>query len=288
MIPVYHMIAEVRGAVAAAKAAGKRVGLVPTMGALHAGHARLIETAKRETDFVVASIFVNPAQFGPSEDFARYPRTLDADLALSEAAGADAVFAPDAATVYPPGFRTYVEVHGLQDALCGASRPGHFRGVCTVVLKLFNMVQPDVAYFGQKDAQQAIILTRMVRDLNVPVEMRILPTVREPDGLALSSRNRYLDPEQRRNAPALWRALQNAKQKIDAGERVPDALERTMLAELQQVPGARVDYARVVSAETLERVSPLRGPILVALAVFFGTTRLIDNIQVDIPNSNPV
>jgi pantoate--beta-alanine ligase len=282
-IPTYHTIAEIRTAVAAAKTAGSRIGFVPTMGALHAGHARLIETAKRESDFVVVSIFVNPAQFGPAEDFARYPRTLDADLALCAAAGADAVFNPDAATVYPSGFRTFVEVHGLQDLLDGASRPGHFRGVCTVVLKLFNMVQSDVAFFGQKDAQQAIILTRMVCDLDVPVEMRVVPTVREPDGLALSSRNRYLDPEQRRNAGALWRTLENAKRRIDAGERDPDSLERAMLAELHQVPGARVDYARAVSAVTLERVAPLHGRVLVALAMFFGTTRLIDNIQADVP-----
>jgi pantoate--beta-alanine ligase len=247
-----------------------------------------MEAARRETDFVVVSIFVNPAQFGPDEDFTRYPRNLDADLALCAVSRVDAIFAPDAATVYPPDFRTYVEVHELQDVLCGVSRPGHFRGVCTVVLKLLNIVQPDVAYFGQKDAQQAIILTRMARDLNVPVEIRVQPTVREPDGLALSSRNRYLDAEQRRSAPALWRTLENAKRRIDDGERDPDALERHLLAELQQIPGARVDYARVVSAETLAKVAPLRGPVLVALAVFFGTTRLIDNIQVDIPSSKAV
>jgi pantoate--beta-alanine ligase len=279
-IPLYHTIAEIRTAVSAAKATGLRVGFVPTMGALHDGHGRLIQTAKAETDFVVVSIFVNPAQFGPAEDFARYPRTLDADRALSAAAGANAIFAPDAATVYPSGFCTYVEVHGLQDMLCGASRPGHFRGVATVVLKLFNVVQPDVAFFGQKDAQQAIILSRMVRDLDLPIEMRILPTVREADGLAMSSRNRYLKPEQRRNATSLWRALQNAKRQIDSGERDPDAVERFLRSELEQTPDARVDYAKIVGSETLEKPPQIGGRTLIAVAVFFGTTRLIDNIQI--------
>src|SRR5438105_324107 len=188
-----HTIPEVRAVVGTARICCKRVGLVPTMGALHAGHASLIESARKDCDYVLASVFVNPTQFGPKEDFSRYPRTLDADRELCGKAGAAAVFAPDAATIYPPGFRTHVEVQDWQDVLCGASRPGHFRGVCTVVLKLLNIVQPDVAYFGQKDAQQALILTRMAQDLNVPVEIRTLPTVREPDGLALSSRNRYLD-----------------------------------------------------------------------------------------------
>jgi pantoate--beta-alanine ligase len=281
-IPIYRTIAEIRGAVATEKAAGKRVGLVPTMGALHDGHGRLIETAKRESGFVVVSIFVNPTQFGPNEDFARYPRTFDADRTLCAAAGADAIFAPDAATIYPPGFCTFVEVHGLQDKLCGASRPGHFRGVCTVVLKLFHIVEPNVAFFGQKDAQQSLILTRMVRDLDVGVEIKIVPTVREPDGLAMSSRNRYLDPEQRFHATALWRALKNAKQRIDSGERDPDVLEKMLMSELEQTPGARLDYASVVSADTLEKPAALSGRVLVAVAVFFGTTRLIDNVQVEL------
>ncbi len=189
---VVQTVSETRAVVGTARICGKRVGLVPTMGALHAGHASLIETARRECGHVVVSIFVNPAQFGPNEDFGRYPRTVEADLELCARAGAHAVFAPAVETIYPAGFKTAVEVQDLQDRLCGAARPGHFRGVCTVVLKLLNIVQPDIAYFGQKDAQQALILTRMARDLDLPVEMRTLPTVREADGLVLSSRNRYL------------------------------------------------------------------------------------------------
>jgi pantoate--beta-alanine ligase len=279
---VYRSISEMRNAVAAARQAGQRIGLVPTMGALHAGHARLIEVARSECDFVVVSIFVNPTQFGPNEDFERYPRSFDADLELCGLSGATAIFAPEVATMYRTSVRTFVEVEGLQDVLCGASRPGHFRGVCTVVMKLFNIVQPDVAYFGQKDAQQALILARMVRDLDVPVEMCTVPTVREPDGLALSSRNRYLDAEQRKNAPALWQTLQAALGRIEAGERDPGVIEQKMLERLKKVVGARVDYARVVSAETLRALPRLQGPILIALAVYFGPTRLIDNVQIEI------
>ncbi|MFL5342558.1 MAG: pantoate--beta-alanine ligase, partial [Gemmataceae bacterium] len=206
-----------------------------------------------------------------------------ADCKLAGEAGADIVFAPAVESVYPPGFRTYVEVHELQDVLCGAARPGHFRGVCTVVLKLLNMVQPDVAYFGQKDAQQALILTRMVRDLDFPMEMHTLPTVREQDGLALSSRNRYLTAEQRRNAPAIFRALQAVKLRIEAGERDSARVEAELNRELSAIPGARVDFARVVSAESLTPLPHLAGPVLIAVAVFFGTTRLIDNIQLHVP-----
>src|SRR5262245_39876637 len=225
---VYRFIPEVRQAVAAARRAGQRIGLVPTMGALHAGHARLIEVAHSECDFVMVSIFVNPMQFGPNEDFERYPRAFEADRELCARCGAAAIFAPDSETVYPPGFRTYTQVEGWQDILCGASRPGHFRGVCTIVLKLFHIVQPDRAYFGQKDAQQSLIIAQMVQDLDVPVELRTVATVREPDGLAMSSRNEYLDAEQRRNAAALWQTLTVAQQLIENGERDPIAVERLM------------------------------------------------------------
>ena len=210
---------------AAARRAGKTVGLVPTMGALHAGHVSLIDAARAADGFVVVSIFVNPTQFGPKEDLSRYPRPLERDLEMCGAAGVDLVFTPDAATMYPPGFRTFVEVNELSDVLEGASRPGHFRGVATVVLKLFNLVQPDRAYFGQKDAQQVRIIRQMVRDLNVPVEVVVRPTVREPDGLALSSRNQYLDAEQRRKAVALNEALEEAEATIRAGERDPVVIE---------------------------------------------------------------
>jgi len=275
-------IPDIRKAVDTARRAGKRIGLVPTMGALHDGHARLIEAAHKDCEFVVVSIFVNPTQFGPKEDFHRYPRTLDEDRDLCARAGAAAIFAPDAAIMYPPGFRTFVEVQTWQDVLCGAARPGHFRGVCTVVLKLFHIARPEVAFFGQKDAQQALILSRMVRDLDVPVEVRTIPTVREPDGLALSSRNRYLDPEQRLHAAALWQTLQAARQLIEKGERDSALIERLMKERLAAVPGVRVDFASIVSRESLAPQARLQGPILIALAVFFGSTRLIDNLQMDV------
>src|SRR5262245_1825717 len=226
--PVAATVAEVRRAVAEARRRGLTVGLVPTMGALHEGHISLIRAARAETGFMVVSIFVNPTQFGTNEDFSRYPRPLEQDLEACGREGVDLAFVPEPATVSPPGFRTFVEVHGLQDVLCGASRPGHFRGVATVVLKLFNTVQPDVAYFGQKDAQQARIIRQMVRDLDVPVEVRVCPIVRAADGLALSSRNQYLDPEQRRHATVLHRALAEARARIEGGERDAAAVRRVL------------------------------------------------------------
>jgi pantoate--beta-alanine ligase len=272
----------VREAVARARSQGRKVGLVPTMGALHAGHASLIETARKETGFVVVTIFVNPAQFGPREDLTRYPRPLEQDLELCTRTGANLVFVPDVPTVYPADFRTHVEVAGLQDVLEGASRPGHFRGVCTVVLKLFNIVQPDVAYFGQKDAQQARIVTQMVRDLNVPVELRVCPTVRESDGLALSSRNRYLDANQRGQAAVLFRALQEARAAIDRGERDAAAVRDVLARAVGTAPLAELDYAAVVDARTLAPADRLAGDVLLALAVRFGTTRLIDNLPLSL------
>jgi pantoate--beta-alanine ligase len=275
--PVAATIADVRAAVAAASAAGQRVGFVPTMGALHAGHASLIRASRAGCDFTVVSIFVNPAQFGPAEDLARYPRTFDADRELCAAMGTNLIFAPTADEMYPPDARTVVEVTGLQEALCGQSRPGHFRGVATVVLKLFNIVLPDVAYFGQKDAQQALIIRRMATDLNLPLTVRVQPTVREPDGLAMSSRNRYLDPTQRHHATALYRALKRVEELATARERSVTALEVAMTEVVAATPGARLDYARVLDAETLDPLSTLDRPALAALAVYFGATRLIDN-----------
>jgi pantoate--beta-alanine ligase len=279
-IPVVTTIAEVRAAVAA-RAQGRTVGLVPTMGALHEGHAALIHAARREAGFAVVSIFVNPTQFGPAEDYAKYPRTLDADRAVSGEAGADLIFAPTVAEMYPDFSVTTVEVAKLDEVLCGASRPGHFRGVCTVVLKLFNIVRPDFAYFGQKDAQQARIIRQMVRDLNVSVAVRVEPTVREPDGLALSSRNRYLSPAERGAAPGIYRALRAARDRAAAGERDAARLESALAAELTAIPGARVDYARVVDDETLQPLARLDRPALAAVAVFLGGTRLIDNIRLN-------
>jgi pantoate--beta-alanine ligase len=272
--PLRRTIAEARGQ-------GKTIGLVPTMGALHRGHVSLIDLARAETGFVVVSIFVNPTQFGPNEDFSRYPRPLQHDLELCAAAGVDLVFTPQPTTLYPPGFRTFVEVSELQEGLCGASRPGHFRGVATVVLKLFNLVGPDVAWFGQKDAQQVRVLQQMAADLNVPVRIAVGPTVREPDGLALSSRNQYLDPVQRQHAPGLYIALREAADRLRNGERDPEVLRRFLVDRVGAIPGAILDYAAVVSADTLRPLDRIQGPTLLALAVKFGSTRLIDNVLIE-------
>jgi pantoate--beta-alanine ligase len=275
-------IEEVRRQVAAARRRGLVVGLVPTMGSLHEGHISLILAARRECAFVVVSIFVNPTQFGPKEDFARYPRPLDKDLEVCRRERVDLIFAPEASAMYPPDYRTFIEVHELQDTLCGASRPGHFRGVATVVLKLFNIVQPNIAYFGQKDAQQARIIQQMVRDLDVPVQLRICPIVREPDGLALSSRNQYLDPDQRRQAVVLSQSLRKVRALIERGERDAATLRQALLAPIQATPGAALDYAEIVDAESLRPLTRLEGRVLIALAVRFGQTRLIDNERIDL------
>lgn len=275
--PIVTTIEETRARVSSARHAGQRVGFVPTMGALHAGHAALIRTARTECAYVVVSIFVNPTQFGPNEDYSRYPRTLESDQQLCAAVGTDLIFAPTPDIMYPPGSKTFVEVKGLQDVLCGPSRPGHFRGVATVVLKLFNIVGPDLAYFGQKDAQQARIIEQMTTDLNVPVTIRVLPTVREPDGLAMSSRNRYLDPTQRHHAVVLSQALRKAQAMVAAGERTTATVRQAMLEMIAHTPGARVDYVELLDANTLQPSTTIDRPTLVALAVFFGTTRLIDN-----------
>jgi pantoate--beta-alanine ligase len=272
-----------RQAIAAARARGLSVGLAPTMGALHAGHASLFRAARADNGFVAATIFVNPTQFGPNEDFHRYPRPFDKDVAVCAAEGVDLIFHPEPTVLYPSDYHTYVEVQGLQDVLCGKTRPGHFRGVATIVLKLFNIVQPDVAYFGQKDAQQVRLLMQMARDLDVPVDIKVCPIVREADGLAMSSRNQYLDATQRQNATVLRRALTAIEAKIAAGERQTAPLVRLAQDMVAATPGARLDYAEVVSWETLAPLAELRGEVLIALAVFFGSTRLIDNLRVNLP-----
>ncbi|HKB40741.1 MAG TPA: pantoate--beta-alanine ligase, partial [Gemmataceae bacterium] len=264
------------------RARGQRVGLVPTMGALHAGHVALVTEALRHAAFVVVSVFVNPTQFGPNEDFARYPRPFERDREVCRSEGVDLILAPERETVYPEGFSTWVQVEGMQDVFEGASRPGHFRGVCTVVLKMFSMVGPDIAYFGQKDAQQVIVLKRMVRDLNVPVEVRVCPTVREADGLALSSRNVYLDLEQRRHAVALFQALGAAREQVSRGERDAGRVQWSLAEHIQATAGAVLDYAAVVDAASLRPLESLSGKILLALAVRFGATRLIDNLVLEI------
>ncbi len=279
-------IAEVRRAVRSARARGLSVGFVPTMGALHDGHVRLIERARAESGFVVASIFVNPSQFGPHEDFGRYPRTLDADLLLCGEGGADIVFAPSVEEMYPHGpLSTYVEVSGLTTTLEGASRPGHFRGVATVVLKLFGIVGPDLAFFGEKDYQQLQVIRKMVADLDVPVTIRPVPTVREADGLAMSSRNRYLNEVHRRAAGVLSAALREAAEAVRNGERSADRVRQILGSRIESQEDARIDYAEVADAETLERLDRLEpGRRAVALlAVRFGTTRLIDNAQLPDP-----
>ena len=271
-------IEDTLGALARARQRSLTIGLVPTMGALHAGHISLIRAARAETGFVVVSIFVNPTQFGPSEDFHRYPRPFDQDVQVCAAEGVDLIFHPDSGTLYPVGYQTYVEVHGLEEVLCGASRLGHFRGVATIVCKLFNIIQPAVAYFGQKDAQQARIIQQMVRDLNLPLAIQVQPIVREADGLALSSRNQYLDANQRRQATVLYRSLEEVRELVNTGQRDAAILVQTMKNRIATAAAARLDYAAVVDFETLKPLERLHGQALVALAVYFGSTRLIDNI----------
>jgi pantoate--beta-alanine ligase len=259
---------------------GMRVGLVPTMGALHAGHFSLVRAARADCDVVAVSIFVNPKQFGPNEDFSKYPRTFEQDCALLESENVDLVFAPPVDEMYPAGASTFVEVEGVSDRLDGASRPGHFRGVTTVVSKLFNIVAPDRAYFGQKDAAQVAVLRKMVRDLNFNLEIVVCPIVREADGLALSSRNVYLDPEQRRQALVLSRALMRVKELAAAGEGSATKLLQEARAVLASESAVRVDYLAAVDPDTLEDVDRVRSGALVAVAAWVGTTRLIDNVLV--------
>lgn len=279
---VVHTIAEVRKAVAQARRAALQVGFVPTMGALHEGHASLIRQASTECDYVVVSIFVNPLQFGPSEDFERYPRTMPADVTLAGDMGADLIFAPSVQEMYPEPQLTFVEVEQITGGLCGASRPGHFKGVSTVVTKLFNIVLPDAAYFGQKDAQQAAVIKRMVKDLSMPLEIRVCPTVRESDGLAKSSRNVYLTADQRAAAPVLYQALQQAEQAIQAGERDAAIIQESMARLIEEQPLAQIDYCVVVDADSLAPVSYIENDVLLAVAVYFGKTRLIDNVPVKV------
>jgi pantoate--beta-alanine ligase len=260
------------------------IGLVPTMGALHAGHLALVERAKTECSPVYASIFLNPTQFGPNEDLSKYPHPLEADLEKLTNARVDGLFLPSAEEIYPPGFSTYVHVEGISERLEGKSRPGHFRGVATVVLKLFEIVQPHFAYFGRKDAQQVRIIQKMVRDLNLNGEVVLCPTVREADGLAMSSRNSYLSGEERRSATVLFRALQAAEMELSAGVRDTLELQRVMRRILEGEPRARVDYAEIVDADTFEPVVRTGGRCYALLAVRIGSTRLIDNMLIQVGN----
>ncbi len=278
---VAKTIESVRNLVAGAKANSGRTGLVPTMGALHVGHISLIEAATKDCDFVVVSIFVNPTQFGPAEDLESYPRPFEADLEICRKAGVDVVFAPTPEEMYPAENLTWVTVEKLTSGLCGRGRPTHFRGVTTVCTKLFNIVGPDAAYFGQKDAQQAIVIKRMVADLNMPLEIVVCPTVREPSGLAVSSRNQYLSEQQKADATYIYRSLQRCRQMIEAGEKDARQIVAGMEKILQRIPAAQVEYVNIVDAETLEDLERTTGKVLAATAVKVGPARLIDNIIVD-------
>lgn len=278
-------IEAVRKAVAEARRRGRRIGFVPTMGALHEGHGALIDRSVAECGFTVVSLFVNPLQFGPAEDYDRYPRTFAEDQAFCAARGVDLLFAPPVEEMYPEPTKSFVEVTGLTEGLCGAHRPGHFRGVTTVVTKLFNIVLPDVAYFGQKDAQQAAVIQRMVADLNFPIEIRVVPTVREADGLAMSSRNRYLSPAERQAAAALYRGLKSALEALEAGERDAASVRARVREALKAEPLVSEEYVEVVDASELVPLSYIDRRALVAVAARVGTTRLIDNIVFSPPEA---
>lgn len=274
---ILRTVHELRAWSRAARCAGNTVGLVPTMGALHAGHASLIRAARQRCQTVAVSLFVNPTQFGPNEDFARYPRTFDADCALAQSLGADVVFAPSVEEMYPDGAQTFVEVEQISDRLDGQSRPGHFRGVATVVAKLFLAAEPDYGFFGQKDAAQVAVLRRMIADLRMSLELVVCPIVREADGLALSSRNTYLSPEQRKQALVLSRSLEAVEQLVAAGERNAEKLIAAARAVFAQEPAVRIDYVTLIDWATLEPVDTAVPGTLFAVAAWVGETRLIDN-----------
>lgn len=274
-------IEEARQFVLSQKKREKSIGLVPTMGYLHEGHLSLVHTAREQNDVVVVSIFVNPTQFGPQEDLDRYPRDLEKDRNSCSQAGVDAIFMPTAKEMYPERFHTWVQVDTITETLCGASRPGHFRGVATVVSKLFNIIQPDRAYFGLKDFQQAVVIKQMVRDLNMPLEIVTVATVREADGLATSSRNKYLTAKQRARAPVLYNTLKLGQRLIEAGEHNADVVHEAMVKEIESQPDTRIDYISVCNPETLAPVDKIENRVLLAMAVWLGNTRLIDNILVE-------
>jgi pantoate--beta-alanine ligase len=268
---------EMRAAVRALREAGETVGFIPTMGALHEGHLSLVDAAAADCDRVAASIFVNPSQFGPAEDFAKYPRDVDRDLELLAGRGCNFVFLPETTEMYPPGFSTFIDVGAVAEPWEGAARPGHFRGVATVVHKLFQLVPAHRAYFGQKDYQQTLVVRHMVVDLNMPIEIRVCPTVRDADGLALSSRNAYLSPDERRRSLALWQSLKLAEAIYQDGEREAAAIKAAMLAHIQAVGGVEVEYIALLHDGTVEETPTLDGPTVIAVAARVGATRLIDN-----------
>jgi len=265
-----------------AKLKGQSIGFVPTMGCLHEGHVSLIKKARKDCDYVVVSIFVNPTQFSPGEDFESYPRDLNRDSKACREQGVDLLFVPDEHEMYSEHFQTYIEVENLTKPLCGINRPGHFRGVTTVVTKLFNIVRPDIAYFGQKDAQQTRIIERMVEDLNMDVKVKMLPVIREGDGLAASSRNTYLAPEERKQAPFLYGSLQLAEKMVESGERSSSAVKEMIKKEIRQNTSSRIDYVEIVDWQDLKQTDKIKGKVLIAVAVWFGKARLIDNTIIEV------
>jgi len=275
---VYRNIRSLAKNVSDVKRRGETIGLVPTMGFLHEGHMSLVRKARKDTDHVIVSIFVNPAQFGPKEDFKKYPRDLKRDIALCGKEGVNIVFAPRPEDMYPENYATYLNVEGITDTLCGASRPGHFRGVTTVVAKLFNIARPDVAYFGHKDAQQAVVIKKMAEDLNMCVNIKVMPTVREKDGLAMSSRNVYLNREERLQAQSIYRSLRLAKELFNDGERNSLKIIREMRRLIKRQADAKIDYIKIVDIMDLRDIKNISDKALVAMAVWIGKTRLIDNI----------
>jgi len=278
---VTRKIDETRKVLAEVRSRGESIGFVPTMGYLHEGHLSLVDIAKKHSSYVVMSIFVNPLQFAEGEDYEVYPRDEARDTELASSRGVDLLFIPDVDEMYPEESLSFVEVERITEGLCGRSRPGHFRGVTTVVAKLLNIVGPDVAVFGQKDAQQAIAIRKMVRDLNFPCEVIVGPTVREEDGLAMSSRNSYLSPEERKQAAYLYRALEEARKALDEGERRSDRIKARMMKVLEKAPLLRIDYISITDTSVLDELETVEGEVLIALAAYLGRTRLIDNIIVE-------
>ncbi len=273
-------IAKLRTILNKARRRGKNIGFVPTMGALHEGHGSLLRQARKNNSLVVLSIFVNPKQFGKSEDFTKYPREENKDCLFAKKENVDIIFYPSVKKIYPRSFLTSIKISGITESLCGRFRPGHFNGVALVVAKLLNIVTPDVMYLGQKDAQQCVVIKRMVEDLNIPVKVKIGPTVREKDGLAMSSRNKYLTPQQRHEAPVLYKALTHARAVIRQGEQNAERIIKAMASHIKEKSSGKVHYIECVDPETLQPVKKIDGPVLIALAVWFGKARLIDNIFV--------
>jgi pantoate--beta-alanine ligase len=286
MAVVIKDVAEMQQVADRLRAQGERIGVVPTMGFLHQGHLKLIEVAKKHADVVITTIFVNPTQFGPSEDFTRYPRDLERDTTLASEAGTDYIFAPETQAIYPSGYHTYVDVQRVTEVLEGKSRPGHFRGVATVVAKLFHITNPHVAVFGQKDAQQVVVVRQMIHDLNFDIELIVCPIVREPDGLAMSSRNAYLSQEQRLQAPVLLKSLRLAEDLIRGGERNPAIVINRMKEMITGNSAGVIDYVSIADAVTLEELGDCRGSMLVSLAARFGNTRLIDNTTITVQDAD--